>query len=117
MHKISEKCRMIYLIAKSDAGLCDTDGSSEKAVAAFGGVRVYMNENSSELQGEEYGELYKEVLLLEAIAAQEVDFEVACDANNITEDEFNRYFEDRKKRWSDGFKLTNTIFHSPSGGF
>ena len=114
MHYVSEKCRMKYLIAKFDAGLCDIEASDQAAMAFFGGVRVYMNEHEGALSTEEHKELYDEVMRLETVAATALNFEVDCDAKKLTKDEFDQYLELRKKRWSEGFKLVDGVFYQCS---
>lgn len=104
---------------------------------AFSRIQIYMEEHRDELDAEEYAELYNETILFKAMAIGEdgtLDFDSAeqmleyaktCDDIEIREllamdgipcceemhsGEFLEYHKARKKRWKDGFKLTEEIY-------
>lgn len=139
MVRFSDECIKIYLLARLDAGIRDeiNGGHFQDVEGAFSRIQIYMEEHPDELNAEEYAELYNETMLFKAMAIGEdgaLDFDSAeqmleyakkCDDTEIREllamdgipcceemhsGEFLEYREARKKRWENGFKLTEEIY-------
>lgn len=135
MVSFSDECKAVYRLAKLDAGICDGGYS---VLGAFYRIQVYMEDHRDQLDEAEYNEIYEELMLLKAIALDEdcmhrfdsahmlLNFarkatisemremgSIIC-AGEMCAGEFFEYRTSVKKRWQNGYKLTEEMLLTAS---